>query len=190
MLDLDNIKEIVLKADHDTTINLLKIYPNFDSANFWKEKCQINYPDKTFLANFTGQENYLLKERTFALTMNDVDDNNISSCLIEYNPILEQQLLITSALIKNNHYYYPLLSIKINIAKQFIVIKRHDEFFNFYQSDGKNNCYERIRKDAMIETYDCCYYIIDANDLTLTIKYDTPNIKYEYIAGSNYNNDL
>lgn len=114
----------MLKTDYDTTINLLKIYPQFGNGNFWEEKCKINYPDKTYLDKFTEQENYLLKERTFILAVDDNGDARvkINSRLIEYSPANEQKMKI--ALGNNYHDYLRL--IEINITKQFIVLKRND----------------------------------------------------------------
>lgn len=145
-------------------------------------------PDKTYLNNFTGAENFLLKSRTFALTMNDVGDNNINSCLIEYHPILEKQLKITGSLLNN-----PFLElIKVNISKRFILIKHggNDELVQIYQSDIKDECIDKIKEDATIEIYDYNYYIIDSNYLTLTAGYHNPNIQYDWRTGSEYNKNL
>lgn len=181
----DTLQEVARNADYDTTINLLKAFPKLDTEQFWKSKCKVMYSNKTYLSSFSGPENFLLKERSFSLTVDDTDDPIINNILIEYHPVLQQQLGNINLLIRKI-----MDQIKINVERQFILLKRgyDDKFSTFFQSDVKQDCVDKIIDDAQQETYDCDYYIIDANDLTFTGKYN--KVKYDYHAGSDYNKNL
>ena len=120
---------------------MLKINPYLNTIQFWKNKCQRMYPEKTYLDNFAGLENFLMKSRAFTLT---IDDNNINSCLFGCHPLLEKQILTISSLIKRPY----LELIKANISKCFIVIKKceNGKLTDFFQADIKNECNEKSKK--------------------------------------------
>ena len=181
----DMIMEIALNADYDTTNNILKTCSTADIDALWKAKCAKLYPSKTYLEAFSGRENFLLKERTFVLTVEDLDDPVISNVLIEYHPMLEIQLKIAAKLTRR-----PMHHVKMNIEKQFIVIRGSGdgkENSIIFQTDIREECKVAIMKDARIETYDFDHYIIDVNSLTLKQDFDDRRIvEYEWIAGSEY----
>jgi hypothetical protein len=186
ILNLDLVYEIILNADYQTTLNLLEIYPNFNIKKLWKDKCQKLYPSKTYLSNFSSQENFLLKERTFTITIEDGDRVSFSDCLIEYYPILEHQMKIMQGLDMN------IFMIKINIERSFIIFKYdwNDYGFNiFAQSDSEEECSRLIEDNANEMQDDCGYYIIDVN--LLTLDYDKANfIKDKFVLASEYNDKL
>lgn len=188
-LPIDSIRQIALNADYATTINLLKSYPILDSINFWKEKCIKLYPSKDYFNFFTGPENFLLKERTFLLTINDTDDLVIANKLIEYHPLLEQQAKIMQAMITSK-WHHIIKYLEIFFDEQYSVIKRddNDKLKTIYQDNDKNLCYAVIKEDAVKETYDCDYYIVDLNLFSFTGDYK--QITPEWIPGSRYNKNL
>ena len=137
------------------------------------------YPSKTFLS-------LTVKEKTFSLTVNDMNDLLINNNLIEYHPLLEQQM-------KNiNRFKICCFDIiRLEVDHQFIVIKRdnRDNLFSCFQADSKDRCVEYIKDDSFRETYNCDYYIIDANSLTLDYS-SFKTVDYDYHTGGHYNDGL
>lgn len=177
-------------ADLDTTNYLCSSLSNkkICNDNFWKQKCNRIYPNKTFLECFDGYTNFLLKDKTFALFFDDTDDFKIYN-LIEYHSILDKQIKTVE---DSDIYSYGF--IKINVDHQYIVIKRPESYsktFILYQTNNKDECYNIIKKDAMQETYDCDYYILNICDLRVMKKLIiTKGIYPEFFAGSEYNKNL
>lgn len=169
----DNKLEITLAADYDTTVNILKLFPQFDTLDFWKNKCNKLYPEKTYFEFFTGPENFLLKERTFVITVDNNTDPVINNYLMEYNSILTEQLKILNTVSSDCLFEH----IKINIEKQFIVIRSTDTLSLLFQSDIKDDCYDMIKEDV---TLDNTHYLIDMALFKLT-NTNIKNIDYEWI---------
>lgn len=189
MLDVQS--EVALNADYDTTLKILELHPKYNTLTFWKNKCTKLYPSKTYLDFFTPAENFLLKERSFFLLGDDECDLRISNILFDSEQNVKDLCKIFGDL-SNRVYDF----IEIKIDKQFILIKRdcHDQLFQLFGYDIKDDCVEIIKRDTLIETYDCDYYIIDTKDLKLRHKNLTDinptTIEYDYHSGSKYNPNL
>lgn len=169
----DNKLEIALVADYDTTCNILKLFPQFDTLNFWKSKCDKLYPEKTYFEFFTGPENFRLKERTFVITSEKCISRIFDDKLIEYydSMVMTKVLSITT------------LKTKINIEKRFITIKLNDDInlYTFSQSDIRNECYDIIGKDYDLGHNNYDYFIIDISEFNL--KNNIKAVKSEWITG-------
>lgn len=188
MLSNDIIREIAVIADHDTTIVLIEVFPWL--SDIWQEKCQKLYPDKTYLSSFTAQENFLIKEQTFAITCDVEDDLRMSNILIKYEPLLEEYIKIFEH--ASNRL---MVVIEIDIIKRFAVIycDGYDgEFSIMFQSDIKNDCLTTIKEDAIKAEHDNNYYIIDMNDFILSngTKGYAEHIEYQYEYAAKYNDNL
>lgn len=169
MLSFDMIKEIALIADYNTTLNILTIFPKLDQ--FWKRKCIELYPNKTYLRTFSGRENYLIKERTFMIALNSAYETLISNFLIEYQSALDQ--CIKAMRYSFNNYSHLIV---IDIAKQFVVIKRvvGNGWSILFQTDIKDECITVIKEDIEKSNQ---YYIIDMNEFTF-LGSDLNTIRY------------
>jgi DNA-binding MarR family transcriptional regulator len=127
-----------------------------------------------------------LKEKDYCLIIDEEEGANleISNYLLEYHPVLEQQLNAIMCFTKNRLKRL----IKINIEKQFITLKRDSydgNIFILFQSDSKEKCIDNIKNDAEQSEYDNSYYIFDANFLTFQTNKIT-QIEYEYHVGFEY----
>lgn len=185
-MNADIILEIALIADYSTTVNLLKCYPKLNTEEFWKRKCTELYPDKTYLTSFSGQENFLLKERIFVITLDYEGDTKISNQLIEYHPMLQEYIDILEHVTNRS-----VTIIKIEVTKQFIVIKYdayNGEFSILIQTNTKHECINIIEKDAKRAEYDHDYYTIDMNHFVTSNnpKGKSKYVKYDFTPASQY----
>ena len=70
------MREVALQSNYETTIELLKEYPQFDNEEFWKTKCQRQFPNKYYFNSLNGKENYLVQTKDkFLLPVVEVSPN-------------------------------------------------------------------------------------------------------------------
>lgn len=90
MLNIDNISEIALHTNFNTTISILNVLPQLNTLYFWKKKCH----DKPYFDFWSGPENFLLHDK-FWLNISIKEHFNIDPFLYEYTPMLERILTIS-----------------------------------------------------------------------------------------------
>lgn len=172
-LNIDCLYTIALLTDYKTTLNLLCTVRL--QKDFWKNKWQYLYADKTYFNNFTRQQNYLLKENIYLLTYTNTNrDELVISNMLTLKPVYDnfQSLLIyelTASTIK---------SFKLNVNKSYIVLKTTNYIYEqFYQDDLTINCYKAIKSAYELDIEED-YIIIDVSKLTFYLS--TKCLRYAY----------
>lgn len=172
MLSLDCIKEIAYRCDYDTTLIILKIYPEISNTDFWKSKCQYNFPDQRYLSFYSGEENYLLREiKDFVLAIDfSLLNYPCENVLYEYNEILDHVLDLSSGKIDEDFGWRLHQLIHINIKARFVILHNNSDITIINQHDTKQEVSAEIKNHVKINNItkkDCdMYLIIDMDSIT------------------------
>ena len=80
ILPLECIDNISLYTDYKTTVSIIQTCKYFaNQTNIWKDKCNIQYPQKRFFSFYSDKENYLLQAgHLFALGRNRTDTQMVA----------------------------------------------------------------------------------------------------------------
>ena len=121
MLSVDNIREIAYQADYESTKKLLGLYPELNTDDFWKCKISKLFPLEKYLDFYTGEENYLIRNRKDFVLAVDVGES-CENLLFEYDKMLEDILDLSAEKIHSGMGYSLHQLIHINIKNQFVII--------------------------------------------------------------------
>lgn len=122
-LNKDCLLRIALHADFQTTLQLVKVCSFED--NFWRLKCQIKFPDKHYIEQWTGIENYLVgSKKKFALAIN-FDNCNCDSPVYEYDKMLKNLISLFDYLRHNYDCLFSL--VKIEIKNNFVLLSKNKQ---------------------------------------------------------------
>jgi hypothetical protein len=172
MLNIDNIREIAYQADYETTKKTLKLYPELDDDQFWKSKCLKLFPRETYLDFYTGEENYLIRERgVFALAVDFSGNGNCENLLFEHFDMLDKILDLSSEKIYDGMGYMLEILIKLIVKNRFIVIKNLEGFF-VEQCSTELDAIDIMMNDAI--TYKNNEYAEYINYMIIDLKSITP----------------
>lgn len=163
-MNLDCIREIAFHCNFKTVRNLLKIYPSLNHPNFWREKCAFNFPNDNYLDFYTGEENYLLREKKeFVLAVDYCEgDYSCHNVLYEYNRVMQEMLNLSDSKLFERCIQHQL--VPINIEARFVILKYDSddlEFSLLYQCDSQSEAVDIMKdydENDGIEEYD--YYMI------------------------------
>ena len=183
----------ILNANYNDTLSLLKNNQELESDDVWRKKCQRLYPGRLYFDFYTPEENFLLKHRKkFTLMIDDTEDPIISNMIYEYNKILKYQMKGFNMMCDLDKI---IKFVKIDIMKQFIIIKRgeDDMFIILSQCDKEFECNLIIEIDAKKDVYDSDYYIINIKeavpcfvDVGILSMPRCKSLKYTWIPGNKY----
>ena len=171
MLNADNIREVAYRADYNTTKNMIESYPELNNDDFWKSKCLILFPKESYLDFYTGEENYLIRERgEFALAVDFSSEAECQNVLFEYFDMLNEVLNLSEEKIHHGMGYNMHYLVKIIVQKRFIIIK-NDGGYLIGQCDSESKALQIIKDDAIIHKDDeygeyIKYIIVDIESIT------------------------
>ena len=140
VLNMDNIMEIALTANYETTVQLMDSYPQLNTTDFWKNKCDKKYPGKLYIDKWSGKENYLVHSKNeFCVNVNFGDNHDVDYQLYEYDEMLDD---ILSSVAENIHYgagdsNNTLVKVNINKGKYILIIDDIEnliQYIDTYQS--------------------------------------------------------
>lgn len=180
---------------HFTTLNLLKIYTELDSVNFWYDKFEKLYLNKSFNDFLTNQDNFLINERyknNFSLAFKE--DNN--GQIVLYKNILYEDdgSLKDKFNLYNNVEDFVFVNIKVN--KQYVLISgRYENLTVLEQFDTYSEAEDYIENDItdnniVLPIYRI-YFIVNMDHIVLCfdrIELErTPNKNECYYGCTSYN---
>ena len=125
-LYMDNIMEIALVSDYETTVKLLDSYPQINTKDFWRNKCNKQYPEKLYIDTWSGKENYLVQSKNdFCVNIKCSSNMNIDHQLYEYDEILEDILSSMNENVRCGGGYgkNTLVKVNINNGKYILIIE-------------------------------------------------------------------
>ena len=105
-MNIDCIREIAYRCNFKTTKKLLILYPNILINDFWKIKCNIMFLKQNYLDFYTGEENFLIKEKKDFVLAIEQDKHN-SFCenyLFEYDKMLDTILSLSGFKLSRSGY--------------------------------------------------------------------------------------
>jgi hypothetical protein len=150
MLNIDNIREIAIQSDYVETKKIIKEFSELNNDDFWKSKCLKLFPKENYLDFYTGEENYLIRERgEFALAIDFSEECYCEKVLFEYSDMLSDILFLSVDKIHDGIGYQIHNLFKIIIQKQFIVVNNEEEDF-MKQCDDKLEAIELIKQHSLI----------------------------------------
>jgi len=169
MLNTD--KEIAYQSDYVETKKMIKLIPEFNNDDFWKSKCLTLFPDEPYLDFYTGEENYLIREKKqFALAV-DFDDEYCEKFLYEYYDMLSEILYLSCDKIDESMEYHIHSLYNFIPKKQFIVVNNKEENF-IEQCNNELKAIEIIKDDSIY--YDSDRYNKDIKYIIIDLKSITP----------------
>jgi len=170
MLLPENILNIAYYCDYFTTINLLEVFPQFDSDNFWEDKWKFMYPNEKSLQFFTNQDVFLMKERKNMVII--MYHNSCVSCgyiTLYKNIIYEDDGSLNDIFEKySNVSKSDLTFIPINVQDQFIILGYNNNKYTILgQFSDFDEAQDFISKDIMMNNVIkfTLYHIIDMDDM-------------------------
>lgn len=149
MLNMDNIREVAYQADYEITKKMIELYPNFNNDEFWKAKCLTLFPNQKYLDFYTGEENYLIRERgEFALAM-DFNEKICENILFEYSDMLPLILDLSFNKIDDRGDHMIHYLVRINVTDRFVIIKNngYSDYNIIGQCDYESQIYELMKND-------------------------------------------
>ena len=167
MLSLDCIREIAYRCYYDTTLNILKIFPNISGNDFWKNKCQYTFPDQKYLTFYSGKENYLLREiNNFVLA---IDFSSLKypceNILYEYNEMLDHILDLSSGKIDQDFGWRLHKLIHINVEARFVLLYKDIDISILSQNDNETEVSAKIKNHFNNINDSGIYLVVDMNSI-------------------------
>lgn len=179
ILPVEMMCEIALQSNYDTTLKLLNDYPQFDNDNFWKLKCQKQFPTKYYFEHLNSKENYLVQNKgEFLLPVPEMGflemNDDIISPLLENrhnivfdNYLYEYSEILTEIWFVKNDRHYNLHSL--TMQNRFVVVRCDD-------------CYGESEIIGQYATELDAINFLKADQLSLNDKYkDDENIEIYYL---------
>jgi len=172
MLNIDNIREIAYQADYSTTKRTIESYPELNNDDFWKCKCLKIFPKEPYLDFYTGEENYLIREKgEFALAIDFSNECYCKNVLFEYFDMLDEILDLSSEKIHDGIGYMPDILVKFIPQKRFIIVKNDDVYFVGH-CDNESDAFKIMQDDSFVYKDDkyaaeyIQYTVIDLKSIT------------------------
>lgn len=162
MLTIDNIHEIALYTNFNTTINILNVLPQLNTVYLWKKKCY----NKPYYDFWTGPENFLLDNK-FCLNVSFKEHFNIDPFLYEYTPMLKRVL---NSINSNGDGYLNQKLIKVKDIKQYILLYHNFEDVKDVKYINSYHC-ENEALDKIDNIFKLDGYIMTI----INLKYMTPS---------------
>lgn len=176
MLTIDNIREITYQANYEVTKKSLELYPELNNDEFWK--CKINklFPLETYLDFYTGEENYLIRDRKdFILAIDTSDGMSCENSLFEYDKMLDDILELSDEKIHTGMGYLSHRLLHIHIKHQFVIVNEGlTDVTIINQCDSELEAKDIIKGHIKDMNYDLNddmteyikYMVIDLNTIT------------------------
>lgn len=175
MLSSNNILEMAYRSDYLTTVELLKVYPELNTDDFWEEKWEFMYPNKKSIQFLTNQDVFLMEERkNFVFVMNHnkcsecggldlyknvlyEDDGTLRDIFVKYSDIEEKDLSFVPIYLKAQFIVMGIAIIedfnKYEILNQFDYFNEAEDFIGTEVRDnGSTNftMYQIIDMDHIV----------------------------------------
>lgn len=175
MLNLDCIKEIAYWCNYKTTKIMIRLYPSLYNENFWKSKCQRNFPEQNYLDFYSGEENYLLRKKDDFILLISRNGYNYTceDVLFEHSKMLDKMIKMSAEKIDGDQRYH---DVHILLQCQFVVIFLLDvpkiikqcNLYNEAIEVIKNNCKNPFDEFMIIDMESITPYFTKYGNLTET----------------------